>query len=105
MACGWPAPPSPLPQAGEVEGSERVPRHADRLADAEQHGIRVLDDLGIPHPQHPPALVGQESVATAVGGAVRMLAAIELDDEPVRRTGEVGDVRSERDLVPELDSA
>lgn len=66
------------------------------------HAFGVREDVVVPETKHTPALTFQPSGPAPVGLAVGMLSAIDLDDKPVKDTGEVQNERAERVLTPEF---
>jgi hypothetical protein len=71
-----------------------------------QYAVDVLDDVVIPESNGAPAVGFEPNRPPAIrifrGG---MLSTIELDDETVVSTDEIGDEGSERNLTAELNSA
>ena len=69
------------------------------------HVVRLVQHLDIREPQDVKALVEQEGIAPPVViNLLAVLAAIDLDDEPGRDTGEVTDVWTDAVLTPELEA-
>jgi hypothetical protein len=74
------------------------------LRDALQHAIAILRHIVVPEPQHAPTLGSQKSIASGVGRAFRMLAAVDLYDQSMRDRSEIRDERTDRDLTAEFDT-
>ena len=63
---------------------------------------RVGPHVAVPHSKDRPAFAAQPFVAHFVAFGFRMLPAVDLDYEPRRATGEIGDVRADRQLPRKL---
>lgn len=68
------------------------------------HLIRARQDVSIPETAHPEALSCQPSVVLGIIGALGMLAAINLHDQALRRTDEIGNVSADLDLPSEFEA-
>ena len=82
----------------------RLALTAGRRADRRQNGIPIIDDLGIPKPDH------GEAEALDLGrplgvilGFPAMLASIDLNDQPSVDTNEIEGVAEQRNLPAELE--
>ena len=94
---------APLPLAGEgAARRRRAAGEGNSGKNALKHAFAILRHIAVPEPKHTPALGSEEGIAPAVACAFRVLAAVELDHEPVLDRGEVGDVRTDRHLSPKL---
>ena len=77
----------------------------ERGHDRRQNKIRVVQHVIVPEPQHPEAVSFQEARTRLVVTRLRqMLAAIQLNHQAHFHAGEVGDVRPNPVLPPELPS-
>jgi hypothetical protein len=72
------------------------------LHDSVEHPVRIGVQLRVPHPQNRPTLVRQEGVAPNIALTIRMLATVQLEDELRLPTGEIRNVRPDRQLPREL---
>jgi hypothetical protein len=70
-----------------------------------QNAVDIAEHIAVPNPDRPISKLAQHGIALAIGGAVRMLAAIDLDNEMQIATDEVCDVGSDRLLPYELETA
>ena len=69
-----------------------------------QNAVDIAKNIIVPNPKGPVSELAQCRIALAIGGAVRMLAPIDLDDETQIPTDEIGKVRSNRFLPHELET-
>jgi len=72
------------------------------LKDGVEHTLGIGVQLGVPHPQNRPSFACQKSVASNVTRAIRMMATVQLDDEPRLAAGEIGDIGADPQLPGEL---
>jgi hypothetical protein len=59
------------------------------------HAIAVLQHIIVPEPDHTKAKLFEICVPVTVGETVRMLAAIDLDDQPRIKANEIDDIRAD----------
>src|SRR5579862_5714473 len=92
-----PSPPPGAERAGVRWGNLQY------LTQDLDHAVEVVDDLIVPEADHAIAVSGQLGGARRVGLPMRgVLAAVELDRQLQRGTGEVDDTPADRMLPPEL---
>jgi len=64
----------------------------ERRADRIHHAGKIVDDVAVPESDYAPATPSQFRRACCIGvGSLGVLAAVKLNDEFARRTGEIGD--------------
>ena len=96
-------PPKPLGEGGwrgGVGGGGCL--GIDSCIDHRENTRDVFTDLVIPESQNTIAIRFEVLRAQLIGLAVSMLAAIQLDHNSQLMTGEVGEVRTDRRLTPEM---
>ena len=72
------------------------------LADTFENALCVLEDLGVPEPQHSEAVSCQPIRAPLIPFSfISMLATVDFDYEPSLEASEIGYVRSHRNLTAE----
>src|SRR6266542_138190 len=70
-----------------------------------QHAFRIHKDLAVPEPHHAESVTREESHSRDIRLGLRgVLPAIQLDDQACFGAAEVGDVRLDQMLTPELGS-
>jgi hypothetical protein len=75
---------------------------AQRREDSFQNIVRPLQDIAVPEPQHPETRARQMTRAFEIGEqVVRVLAAVEFNDDPRAQTNEIHDVAPQWHLAPE----
>ena len=72
------------------------------LPDFLKHASGVCQDVVVPEADHRVTVRFDQLRARRIGCAVSMLPAVQLDHQPRLPTGEVGDVRTDRELADEL---
>src|SRR5207244_3428050 len=87
---------APARSAGGVRG------RAQRIDDHHQHALEIRMHVIVPKPQYAKLVVGKPPIATPILGRLGMLTAIYLDHQARLVTEEVGDIRPDRNLAPEL---
>jgi hypothetical protein len=65
---------------------------AERSEDLLQHTLRIRKHIVIPEADHAPASLHQVSAAHHIQLGLRMLTAVDFDDQPAFDTGEVGEI-------------
>ena len=65
-------------------------------------GVPLDQCVDVPEPHHRPALRHHEPITPPVILAFEMLASIEFDNEPALSTGEIGEIRPDRQLTGEF---
>src|SRR5208282_931649 len=84
-----------------VRGRRRRHCREDCLPNA----FDVSQHVVIPETEHAIAMFDQPLITARVASALCVLAAVHLDDEPLLPTNEIDDVRTDRLLTHELESA
>ena len=72
------------------------------MADGVEDVVELRKYIGIPESQNPITLLLQPAVTLIVVIVVRMLAAVQFDDETSVKANKVGDVVSDRNLAAKL---
>ena len=73
------------------------------VGDFFDHATRICEHLRIPEADYAKTMFGDDGGALRVSRrGIRMLATIDLDDEPALEAGEIGDVGTDLDLTPKL---
>jgi hypothetical protein len=67
-----------------------------------QNAVNIAENLIVPNPNCPIPKPAQHRLALAIGGAVRVLAAIDLNNEMRISTSEICEIRPDRFLTHEL---
>ena len=93
--------PNPFP-LGKGHASAFVAGDGDFLGDYRQNTVQILEDLVVPEADHAVAVGFDQPRAICVGGAARMLPAVELDGEAQAAAREVGDEVSDGVLAGEF---
>jgi hypothetical protein len=81
----------------------RVSGLLQRGADAREDGFELAEDLMIPEAHHTVTFASEVGVAFAIGIAIEMLRAVELDDQLALQRGEISDKGSDWNLPAKLD--
>ena len=104
-------PPSPaLPQRGRglsgavIEPIVAVGGEGEGFGYSQDHAVGVLEDFVVPEADDLITVGLDHSRAGCVGGAARMLAAIDFDHQLQPAAGEIGDGTSDLKLARELDA-
>ncbi len=75
----------------------------DQFADNPvQNIVGIAKDIVIPEPEHAPSLALQPGCSAFIRMALRVLPAIDLDNQSVGDTGEIRDERTDRMLAAEF---
>lgn len=90
--------PDPFPSG---KGS-LVSRNRNLLRNHLQHPVDISQHLVVPEADHPVAVSFDDAGAVGVGGALRVLPAVEFDGEAQTAAGEVGDEIADGKLPREL---
>jgi len=85
---------------GGVGGGGSVRIH--RCINRQENARHVFQHVVIPEPQHTIAIGFEISRTYFIGGTVRMLTAVNLDDESSLMAGELGEEPADRCLTPEM---
>jgi hypothetical protein len=71
------------------------------LGDALENTVRIAQHVVVPEAQYAKARCFNEATAIlVVNHSISMLSAVQLNDELLRKTGEVHEVRPDRHLTP-----
>ena len=74
-----------------------------RLEDLLEHRFRLAKDFVVPEPNDTPTCCAEIGCALVVMGfPISVLSTIEFDDDTLRETGEIGEVRADGMLAAEL---
>ena len=77
-------------------------RPPERVGDGLQYGRAISEDVVVPETENAPASSAQIAVSLVMIARLRMLAAIDLDDQPRFNADEVDDVGRNGELAAEL---
>jgi hypothetical protein len=66
-----------------------------------ENSLHILENLMVPEPEHPKALIRQPGIPGFVSSVTKVLPAVDLDHQPPREAGKVNDVRTYGDLATE----
>ena len=91
----------PSPLAGEGLG-ERGSELGQRVENARQYALGIVQDIVVPEPQDAEALLSQSSITLGIALAGVMLAAIGLDDQLGAKMDEIDDIGAEGLLAAKL---
>jgi hypothetical protein len=99
---GGGCPPSPPAKAGWGRGFQEL---TDCILNRRKCGRGIGDDVGVAHSYHDKSVRSQKAVALLIphiAALQLMRSAINLDRYSCREPGEVDDVRTDRNLSPEV---
>src|SRR5215469_2400710 len=94
----------PLSRVRERVGVRAAGVHSACFGDPPEHAVGVLEHIVVPEANDPPAVVFEPFSSPVISHSLRrVLSAIELDDERLIPTNEIGDEWPDRDLAAKLE--
>ena len=94
------SPPSPAKRA-----RVSLPSGLQSGENRRENAVEIFHDLVVPIAQHPPSVIFEPLRSHGIGSAVRVLAAIDLDDQRSIEADKVDDIWPQRTLPSELEPA